>query len=234
MFGKKFDDDGFQQMGLFDFEDECIIDHDVAVMYKALEHRDMDMFGYQIDKMRFERRNELWEAFKVYAKVNKPEVFDEIDALEQADLYVNRSRKIGEKDEIFVSKAAMILSYAIDDSIGDVRSSDVVALDSYVDWSKYSIKRIEFCRLENNMIPRWVFDCHTIMGKRMGKTDWDMTVDEQEALYPKKVAYFDEGSWLYTYLQDVRNGVLSQAGFEPIRVYAETHEANPVKMIPYE
>ena len=235
---KDYEDDydvfGTKQEKLL-YDGEVTVSEEIAIMVKAIEHRDMDMIGFQMNKLRFEYRNKLWDAFYDYAKEKaRSNIADEIYALRQADEFVNRNRKEGMKDEIFISKAAMILLYDGDDSIGDVRSSEVVSLDELIDWSKYQIKKIEDCQLKDNKVPEWVFDCHTIKGKIMGKTDWDMTVDEQEALYPKKMAYFDEASWLYTYAQDLRNGVIDEEGFEPIRIFAETHEANPVKFIPYE
>ncbi|HCJ37876.1 MAG TPA: hypothetical protein DHV37_06065 [Erysipelotrichaceae bacterium] len=227
-----------EQMSMFDEEVEeetSPIAECIAIMHEALNHRDMDMIGYQIDRLRIEHRKILWSGFKDYAKrILESDVINEIEALEKADSFVNRNKKNGLKDEIFVSKAAMILCYEKDQEIDDVMSSEVVKIDKLIDWTPYKVKPIEECFLVNDVIPEWVFDCHTLKGKRMGKTDWDMTVDEQEALYPKKYAYFDEGSWLYTYMQDVRNGDLSEEGFMPIKKFAETHEANPVSFIPYE
>lgn len=83
-------------------------------------------------------------------------------------------------------------------------------------------------------VPEWVFDCHTLKGKRMGKTDWDMTTTEQDALTPKKLAYFDEASWLYTYEDDFITGRESKEHMIPIWEYSKSHEVNPVKLIPYE
>lgn len=236
----EFDVFGFRQLSLFDEEDdqeEEISDNAtlVATLHKAIDHRDMDMIGYEMNELRVTKRKVLWKALRDYA-LNKTSknVISEIVALEKADEFVNSNKKDGEKDEIFISKAVMILCYANDESIKDVRSSDIVSLDELVDWSRYQIKNIEECHLENNEIPEWVFDCHTLRGKRMGKTDWDMTIAEQEGLNPKAYAYFDEGSWLYIYEQDVRLGVLDEKGFAPIKEFAKTHEANPVKFIPYE
>ena len=61
-----------------------------------------------------------------------------------------------------------------------------------------------------------------------------MIITEQAALYPLKKGYFDEASWLYTCEQNYRNGVMNDKQMQPAREYAKTHEANPVKFIPYE
>ncbi len=232
---EEYDDCGFKQISLFDKEDKKVCSPnpmDVAILHKAIDHLDMDIIGYQANAMRVERRELLWEAIRYYASEKSSDnILDEIIALEEADAYVNRNRKNGEKDEIFISKALTMLCYDRDESIDDVKSSEVISLDSYIDWSQYKVKPIDECYIPE--IPEWTFDCHTLRGKRAGKTDWDMTVDEQAALYPKKYAYFDNASWLYTYEQDVRNGVLDEKGFEPILEFSKTHEVNPVKFIPY-
>ena len=67
----------------------------------------------------------------------------------------------------------------------------------------------------------------------MGKTDWDMTTTEQEALTPLMKCYFDDASWLYTYQQDLENGSITEEQMKPILEFAKTHEVNPVKPLPY-
>ena len=94
----------------------------------------------------------------------------------------------------------------------------------------YKIKPINKCILIDGEIPEWVYDCHTLKGKRMGKTDWDMTTTEQDALTPLHRCYFDEGSWLYTYQQDLIDGVITEEQMKPILEYAKTHKANPVEV----
>ena len=102
-------------------------------------------------------------------------------------------------------------------------------LDSSIYWPAVNVKAIEDCALWGGEIPGWVYDCHTLKGRKMGKTDWDMTTTEQAALYPLQRAYFDDAS----YEQDFENNAISIKGIQPIRKYAETHAANPVEHIPY-
>lgn len=49
--------------------------------------------------------------------------------------------------------------------------------------------------LENDFIPKWVYDVHTYQGKRAGKTVWDMIKDEEEALTPKAPSLFGDKEW---------------------------------------
>lgn len=204
-------------------------------LQKAIEHRDMDMMGYLIDGLRGDERPYLWAVLKDYADHHSSGVASkEIRALEEADDIVNGKKAKDRRDEIFISKATMILCYAEDKRLASPFASDCIHSDFLLDWSKFDIKPIEECTLEGGTIPDYVFDCHTLRGKKAGKTDWDMTRDEQEALFPLYRAYFDDASWIYTYEQDYRMGRMTNADMAPIRKYAETHPANPVEFLPYD
>lgn len=240
-----FDNFGFAQISIFETDQRTESpmdgvpekDREKATagvwMQIALDHRDMDMIGYEIDALRRTDREFLWRVLEDYA-CRKTKVISEIVALHEADNIVNQRKKYPDKDEIFVSKAAVILCYSKDDSVDSVLSSDIVCLDHCINWDAFRIKRMGSCTLGNGSIPEWVYDCHTLRGRKMGKTDWDMTVDEQAALYPLRKTYFDDASWIYTYEQDFRNGNITESGIRPIREYAKTHLANPVQFIPYE
>lgn len=196
----------------------------------ALEHRDMDEIGYYMDKLRYTERKLLWNVFIDYAIHNAKEAYNEITALSEIDSVVNRNKK--EKDEIFISKAAVVLLYACDNSFESIKSSEIVDYYNTIDWTNYEVKPITECVYKGEL-PEFVYDCHTLKGKRLGKTDWDMTITEQAALYVLRKAYFDEASWIYTYEQDYENNVLDDKGMEPIREFAKSHEVNPVPYIPY-
>lgn len=237
-----YDQFGFRQYNLFGLDEDeeekpeyQEIEFTGCKLEKAIAHRDMDMMGYYIDKLRGDDRQYLWTILKDYADHHSQGVAsEEIKALERADETLNGKKAKDKRDEIFISKAAMILCYAEDDRLASVFSNDGISSDKILDWSRLDVKPIEDCVLENGKIPDYVFDCHTIKGKKAGKTDWDMTRDEQEALFPLYRAYFDDASWIYTYEQDFRNGVMNNASMAPIRKYAETHPANPVEYIPYD
>ena len=224
----------FMQISFFETREQKIEDRyvDGMSLQIAIKHRDMDMTGYYMDKFRNTNRKFLWGVFFDYAKgLGNVFVENEMQALLEADNIVNGKKK--EKDEIFISKAVMILFYAEDEEHQDISCCDLVKVSELIEWSKFQIVPIEDCALHRMEIPIWVYDCHTLKGKAMGKTDWDMTRDEQIALTPKRVAYFDDASWAYTYEDDYINGRISAKMMEPIREFAKTHEANPVKIIPY-
>lgn len=248
--GKKTNDDGGQltieESGFKDAdidycelfcslsEEESAAAYNGLALQKALKHRDMDMIGYHTNFFRENCREKFWEVLLDYAVNNASQLYSEIDSLRICDDVVNKRRAPLDKDNIFVAKAVMLLCYYEDDRFDSVLSNHIIKFDELIDWSQWSIPSIERARLMNGEIPEWVYDCHTLKGKKAGKTDWDMTVSEQAALTPLQPAYFDEASWLYTYEQDVEMGALDEIGMRPIREFAKTHPVNPVEVIPYE
>lgn len=241
-----FDEFGFAQSTMFDepkpaddlnslSENDIRIAKYGAALQIALDHRDMDMIGFMMDSLRRGERSFLWNVLIDYAELSCTDVLAEIIALREADDMVNRRKKDLEKDEIFISKAAVLLCHTIDPSFKSVLGEDeLIRFTECIDWSNVRVKDIKDCVLENGKIPDWVYDCHTIKGKRMGKTDWDMTTTEQAALRPLELGYFDDASWLYTYTQDYEEKRLDDKGMAPIWEFAKTHEVNPVKFLPYE
>ncbi len=219
------------QMSLFC---EASTDRDLTrngvMLQKALTHLDMDMIGYLIDFLRRSHRSYLWDILEDYCTENVKNVAEEIHQLRAADKIVNQGKK--QADEIFISKAAMVLCIAKHKTNLPVTATSFIKTDTFIDWNKIEVLPIWKCKPETE-IPDWVYDCHTLKGKRMGKTDWDMTTTEQAALYPLQPCFFDEASWLYTYEQDLENGAISEAQMQPIWEFAKDHAANPVEYIPY-
>lgn len=236
----KYDRTGFSQITFFDYQDtkvdeSSINDEDYElytnclILQTAIDILDMDELGYRINILRKKDRELLWDVFIDYSKrLSKKNVINEIKALKKTDDIVNAKKT--EKDEIFISKAAILLCQANDENYGYLEATGIINLENTIDWSMYKIKPINKCILIDGEIPEWVYDCHTLKGKRMGKTDWDMTTTEQDALTPLHRCYFDDGSWLYAYQQDLIDGVITEEQMKPILEYAKTHKANPVEV----
>lgn len=231
-----YNDFGFGEISLFDDETEQA-DNDLiktgSDLEQALLHNDADMAGYEMDLLRKKQRKFLWSVLIEVARTWYKEeiVAVEIINLKKADDTVNRNKS--NKDEIFISKAAMILMHMNKLESEVLHGNKIIDSPKPIEWSKYRIKPTCECVLPRMAVPDWVFDCHTLKGKKLGKTDWDMTRTEEIALTPKQEGYFDNGSWLYTYEQDLENGDITEEGMKPIREYAKTHEANPLPIIPY-
>ena len=111
-------------------------------------------------------------------------------------------------------------------------SSPIINPYSYVNWKEYEgIREITKSTLPGGIIPEWVYDVHTIKGKKAGKTDWIMNLDEQAGLDPIKVSFFDEGSWGPRYDFKHAHGMCTEGEYLASLEYRKTHEGNPVKKL---
>lgn len=119
----------------------------------------------------------------------------EIVALKIADDTVNKGRKGYDKDPLFVAKAVTLLCMARKNRDACYVACNFMLPDRILDESEIEHVDITQCHLGVEGIPDWVFDVHTLTGKKNGKTDLDMTIEEQLALEPKQLSLFDECSW---------------------------------------
>lgn len=118
-------------------------------------------------------------------------VTKEIMALYDAFEVINKGKKADElKGRIFISKAVILLCEA-------KHNRDADLLSNYVYDKKYGIEDEELERIfeevrqEKIDVPDYVYDVHTIKGKRAGKTKRDFFVEEQKALENEQVSIFD-------------------------------------------
>lgn len=95
---------------------------------------------------------------------------------------------------LYFSKAILTLCTA-------PKSRDACYLDCCKGWNDSMEKRLTVDDLEEpkikplDTIPDWVYDVHTLIGKRKGKTVWDMIISEFRALEPKQSGLlFGEGA----------------------------------------
>ena len=206
------------------------------VMRDAIFNNDMEAIGRCEDLMRFTNRKFLWKSLYAVAKELGGKLCKEIIGLYLADDKINGKRPKEKKDEIFASKAIMLLCYQVQGMDDHLISQECVKLDSFTDFTGIEYPNILDCGLKDGVMPEWVFDCHTIRGKQAGKNDWQMNVDEQAALNPLKVGFFDEGTWqsLYEWLlcEDRKNPgkFLSKGEYEEHFAYREGRYNNPITM----
>ena len=143
------------------------------------------------------------------------------------EIMINGSKKAEEKDEIFISKAVMIIMYKIfgyDTCISNIQ----ICNSNFLDWSNYYVKDIRQSPTRMT-IPEYVYDVHTIKGKKMGKTDWQMNIDEYEGLFPKHKGFFDNGSWEPRYIWKHNHNQCSEKEYQAMLEYKKGRYANPVK-----
>ncbi|MGH0945676.1 hypothetical protein ACQVTS_32670, partial [Bacillus mycoides] len=115
-------------------------------------------------------------------------------ALHQSFQFVNGNKpKKGDiKGRIFVSKAIIIMCQA-------PKSRDADHLQCLLYDKKVGITDEEIVQGIKDAdgepmvdLPEYTFDCHTMKGKREGKTKADFMQDEFEALQPRTLGLFDD------------------------------------------
>ena len=109
--------------------------------------------------------------------------------------FIDRQKKGGGR--IFASKAAILLSQAAKCRDAD-HLTNLVYDPCKVDAGVLEAELAE-ARACTEPIPDYAFDCHTMQGKRAGKTKEEFFIDEQDALTPRRPGLFDQD------LEDLRN-----------------------------
>lgn len=197
-------------------------------LLNAIRNCDMENSGYAA-KMLLEMDEPLLWAVLAYASedLSGGSLNPEIAALRNADGFVNRKKAKNEKDPIFIAKSIMNLMYHRCGKYDTVASSDSIDLASVIDWSGKAQIDVSRCRLPDNVIPQYVYDVHTIEGKRAGRTDWEMNLVENDALKPFQPAFFETGSWELRYDYKHQHGICTEREYQMSLEYRKTHEANP-------
>lgn len=210
------------------FESASQKDMVAAKIAEAIINLDMENTGAAVREMMYTDESYLWKVFRYTdRKISGGILEDEINALQDADLYVNRTKKPDERDPIFISKAVMNMMYYGSGKYDTVCSEESIQYQGMIDWSGKESISIAECRLPDGIIPEYVYDVHTIKGKRNGATDWGMNLVENDALCPFQKAFFEEGSWEMRYDYKHEHGLCSEKEYQMSLEYRKTHESNP-------
>lgn len=206
-------------------------DRTAARLYNSIKRCDMEAIGAYMDILRKRDRMFLWKTILYSAlKIAGDKLTKEVIALALTDEIVNGKKKAEQKDEIFLCKAVMLICYAAYGIGETLLGVDVVSYNDFVDWEKYKVKPIGDCRrLANEEIPEYVYDVHTIKGKKAGKTDWQMNLVEQAALNPMMKAFFEDASWGPRYEYKHQHNMCTQQEYNAYLEYKKTRSGNPVK-----
>lgn len=201
-------------------------------LYRAIRDCNMEDSGYAIKVLVAQKPELIWPVIiaadedftNCHQKV-------EIQALINADNFVNKKKKAADRDPLFQSKAIMNLMYEICGKYDSVCSASYIGLTGEIDHTTIHGADVRKCELVGGEIPEWVFDVHTIQGKRAGHTDWEMNLVENDALNPMQRAFFEEGSWELRYDYKWRTGICSEKEYLESLEYRKTHESNPAKRL---
>lgn len=126
----------------------------------------------------------------------------EIIALKLADDEVNKNKRGYDRDTIFLAKAVMLLCMARKNrdacyvACNFMNSQDLLTEMELQNIGHVNMSELQKIILEENKIPDWVFDVHTLKGKyKFHRSEVDMIRCEQNALSPKEIGYYDDGDW---------------------------------------
>lgn len=167
-----------------------------SMLQKAIRRCDFRRAGYAAYELFGGYHTFLWKRMIVTSAEDCYGIMTkEIIALKQADDEVNKGKKGYEKDPLFVAKAITLLCMARKNRDACYVACNFMTASDPLPEEEIEHIDITKCDLGVEGIPDWVFDCHTLKGKRMGKTEVDMGEDEQAALTPHQVSFFDYGDW---------------------------------------
>jgi len=159
-----------------------------SALQKSIRRSDFKLAGYMaLELFASGYGNYAWKRLlTVSAEDCYGIVTKEIKALHDSYLFINKGKKAKDhKGRIFISKAVIILCECL-------KSRDADILQNFVYDKKFSISDEEIEQVfdevreqEKVEIPEYVYDVHTLKGKRSGKTKEQFFIEEEEALKPK-------------------------------------------------
>lgn len=164
-----------------------------SALQKSIRRADTKVAGYFALELFPQYHNYVWKRLLTVSAEDcyGPMITQEVKALHDSFLFVNKGKKgnqIGGR--IFISKAVILLC-----EWKHNRDADI--LSNYIYDKKRSItdEQIESyfdeVRKDRVEVPEYVYDVHTLKGKRMGKTKVDFFEEEEAALVNKQVSLFD-------------------------------------------
>lgn len=167
-----------------------------SMLQKAIRRCDFQRAGYAAYELFGGYHTFLWKRLIVTSAEDCYGIMTkEIIALKLADDEVNKGKRGYDKDPLFVAKAITLLCLARKNRDACYVACNFMTASDPLPEEEIEHVDITQCDLGVEGIPDWVFDVHTLRGKRMGKTEVDMGEDEQAALTPHQVSMFDYGDW---------------------------------------
>lgn len=169
-----------------------------SMLQKAIRRCDFDRAGYACNEL-FDRFNGyLWRRLLIVSAEDCfGTVTKEIIALKQAQDEFTKY-----KEKIFASKAVVLLCMARKNKDADYFDCNYFHSESKI--TEEEVQEFvegfdveDYVELPGGIIPDWVYSWHTRKGKSMNRDCVDSIIDDQLALEPKQIGFFDTGDWAY-------------------------------------
>lgn len=201
-----------------------------SMMQKAIRRGLVRYASYAAYELYGKYYNYVWKRLLVISAEDCYGIMThEIISLRLADDEVNGKAKGYDRDPIFLAKAVALLCMARKNRDACYVGCNFMWPDKpMTEEELQKIGHVTMAELQKLMvaekdIPDWVFDIHTIKGKyKLKKTDLDMTIDEEKALYPHQYNMFDYGDWDEYYEQAIKNGDIDEEQQEKVKEFQES------------
>ena len=181
-----------------------------SMLQKAVRRADIYNAGYAANELYYHYQNYCWKRLLVISAEDCYGIMTkEIVALMQADEVVNKGKADGKRDLVFVAKAVTLLCMARKNRDACYVACNFMFPDR--DLKPEEIEHVDISEYEkyaDDELPEYIYDSHTLKGKRMGKDCFDSLMTEKSALKPYQPSLFDEGSWEPYYNQKIKDGKL--------------------------
>jgi len=164
---------------------------DVAsALQKAVRRGDARLAGYwAVELFESNYRDYVWQRLlTISAEDCWGVITHEVEALYRAWRIIDKKKKGGGR--VFVAKATILLSMARKCRDAD-HLTNLVYDAAGIDGRQLEAD-LEAARMVPEAIPDYAWDCHTLRGKRAGKTREMFFVEEYDALRPKQAGLFDQ------------------------------------------
>ena len=204
-----------------------------SMIQKAIRRCDIPHAAYAANELSVKYRAYLWRRLlTVSAEDCYGIMTKEIVALQQADEIVNKNSKPGATNDLFIAKAVVLLCMARKN-----RDADYVAcnfmwndepltdaeFEEFVDYKQVAQLQMD----RGQLVPDYVYDVHTRQGRARGKNKLDMFRDENEALQPRQMSLFDNGSYGGWYDHYDREDGLAEKTKKQFPDFARGKETDP-------
>ena len=163
-----------------------------SALQKSIRRADVKLAGYMALEL-FPRYAEYcWKRLlTISAEDCHGLITQEIKSLYDAFWVINRGKKGDDlKGRIFISKAVIILCTCKHNRDADLLSNYIYDKQALISDEEIENLMTEV-RKEHMEVPNYVYDCHTIRGKKMGKTKKQFFIEEENALVNRQMSIFD-------------------------------------------
>ena len=185
-----------------------------SLLQKSIRRGDFKRAGYAANELFDDYNSFLWNRLLIISAEDcRAMVTDELIALRKADEIINKNKKKGERNKIFVGKALVILIECAKGRDGDYMADclmreinpEMRADPAFnQEWDTLNLTNIS--QNIDDIFPDYVFDPHTLAGKKMGRNfkNYDFDYIESKDMKPKCVqqSMFDGEEWVYDDMYD--------------------------------